>query len=197
MNAFRRSLQRPLHALTVHSYSEYAHHLNGGVTTLIIDADQDRWFDLGHIPADVDVTIVGQSCAAVTGGSITAAGQCFLQVSYEAHVTVYEHAHVEAFDSAVVEAHGSSRIVGTDHVTIRASGHAVVFAHGNCHVHAVGETLVAATDTTTVVIDGSAQVRASGSVRVSGNDLPTNLTIDTRPISRLADHLSRQESTFE
>ncbi|MCJ0902449.1 hypothetical protein [Rhodococcus sp. ARC_M6] len=58
-------------------YSEYTRHLDAGATALIIDSGPDQWLDLGHIPDNVDITITGQTCAAVTGRSITAAGQCF------------------------------------------------------------------------------------------------------------------------
>ena len=170
-------------------YSEYTRHLNAGATTLIIDSGPDHWLDLGHIPDSVDVTITGQTCAAVTGGSITAAGRCFLQATRHARVSACDFAHVEAFDTATVDAHGESRIVGTDYADIRADEHAIVFAH--CHVHAAGYTRIAATDTTTVAIDGDAHVHVSAGVHITGEHQSTNLTIVTRPINRLADHLNR------
>ncbi|WP_336883005.1 hypothetical protein [Rhodococcus globerulus] len=175
----------------VHCYNEYTRHLNAGATTLIIDSGPDHWLELGHIPDSVDVTITGQTCAAVTGGSITAASRCFLQATNHARVSAYDFAHVEAFDTTTIDAHGESRIVGTDHADIRADEHAIVFAHCHCHVHAAGHTRIAATDTTTVAIDGDAHVRASAGVRITGDRQSTNLTIDTRPINRLADHLNR------
>ncbi|PBC35874.1 hypothetical protein CJ178_30995 [Rhodococcus sp. ACPA4] len=180
----------------VHCYSEYARYLDAGATTLVIDTGPDQWLELGHIPGNVDVTITGQTCAAVTcaavtGGSITAAGRCFLQTTHHARVSAYDFAHVEAFDTATIDAHGESRIVGTDYADIRADEHAIVFAHCHCHVHAAGHTRTAATDTTTVAIDGNAHVHASAGVRITGDRQSTNLTIDPRPINRLADHLNR------
>ncbi|MDI9916842.1 hypothetical protein [Rhodococcus sp. IEGM 1379] len=84
-----------------------------------------------------------QTCTDVAGGTITAAGRCFLHGAHHARVGAYEFAHVEAFD------------------------------------------------TTTVAIDGDAHVRASAGVHITGEHQSTNLSIDTRPISRLADHLNR------
>ena len=189
----RRTRNHPEHPrpTIVRCYSEYTHHLNAGATTLIIDSGPDHWLDLGHIPDSVDVTITGQTCAAVTGGTITAAGRCFLHATNHARVTACDFAHVEAFDTTTIDAHGESRIVGTDHADIRADEHAIVFAHCHCHVHAAGHTRIAATDTTTVDIDGNAQVHASTGVRITGDRQSTNLTIDTLPINRLADHLNR------
>ncbi|MDI9917304.1 hypothetical protein [Rhodococcus sp. IEGM 1379] len=188
----RRHSPHPGPALTVHSYSEFTRHLDAGATTLIIDSGPDQWLDLGHIPDNVDITITGQTCAAVTGGSITAAGRCFLQATHHAHVIAYDFAHVEAFDTTTtIDAHDSSQIAGTDNADIRADEHAIVFAHCQCHVHADGHTRIAATDTTTVAIGGDAHVRASAGVHITGEHPPTNLTLDTRPINRLADHLNR------
>ncbi len=175
----------------VHCYSEYARYLDAGATTLIIDSGPDLWLDLGHIPDSVDVTITGQTCAAVTRGSITAAGRCFLQATHHARVSAYDFAHVEAFDTTTIDAHGESRIVGTDHADIHADEYAVVFAHCHCHIHAAGHTRIAATDTTSVAIDGDALVHASAGVHITGEHQSTNLTIAARPINRLADHLNR------
>ncbi|MBQ9051203.1 hypothetical protein [Rhodococcus sp. (in: high G+C Gram-positive bacteria)] len=158
---------------------------------LIIDSSSDLWLELGHIPDSVDVTITGQTCAAVTGGSITAAGRCLLQATRHARVSAYDFAHVEAFGTTTINAHGQSWIVGTDYADMRADEHAVVFAHCHCHVHAAGYTRIAATDTTTVAIDGDAHVHVIAGVRITGDLQSTNLTIDTRPINRLADHLNR------
>ncbi|MGG7105161.1 hypothetical protein [Rhodococcus sp. 24CO] len=189
--AWRRTRQHLKHTrpTIVHSYSEYTRYFGAGATTLIIDIGPDKWLDLGHIPDNVDVTITGQTCAAVTGGTITAAGRCFLQATHHARVSAYDFAHVEAFDTTTIDAHGESRIVGTDYADIRADEHAIVFAHCHCHVHAAGYTRIAATDTTTVAIDGDAHVRAG--VRITGEHQSTNLTIVTRPINCLADHLNR------
>ena len=175
----------------VHCYSEYARYLDAGATTLTIDTGPDHWLELGHIPDNVDVTITGQTCAAVTGGSITAAGRCLLQATRHARVSAYDFAHVEAFDTATIDAHGESRIVGTDYADIRADEHAIVFAHCHCHCHAAGHTRIAATDTTTVAIDGDAHVHVSAGVHITGEHQSTNLTIVTRPINPLADHLNR------
>ncbi|NMM90903.1 hypothetical protein B2J88_42420 [Rhodococcus sp. SRB_17] len=187
----RRHSERTHPALAVRSYSEYTRHLDAGATTLTIDSGPDQWLDLGHIPDNIDITITGQTCAAVTGGSITAAGHCFLQATHHARVTAYDFAHVEAFDTTTINAHDSSQIVGTDNADIHADEHAIVFAHCQCHVHAAGYARIAATDTTTVAIGGDAHVRASAGVHITGEHQSTNLTIDTRPISRLADQLNR------
>ncbi|GAA3128782.1 hypothetical protein ACH49M_30490 [Rhodococcus qingshengii] len=177
-------------ALIVHTFSEYTHHIRGGAKRLIIDADPDLWFDLGHVPHGVDVKIIGQSCAGISGGSIAAAGRCFLQACHRARVTAYEFAHVEAFDGVTIEARGKSHIVGTDHAKIRAEDQAVVFAHSQCHVQAAGHTLVAATDTSSVSVNGDAHVRASAGVHIIGVPQPRNLSIESRPISRLANQLN-------
>lgn len=190
----RRRHSSRLRPAIAHCYREYTRHLDAGATTLTIDSGPDQWLDLGHIPDNVDVTITGQTCAAVTGGSITAAGRCFLQATHHAHVSAYDFAHVEAFDTTTIDAHDSSQIVGTDNADIYADDTVIVFAPGHCHVHADGDTRIAATDTTTVAIGGDAHVRASAGVHITGSHQSTNLTIDTRPISRLADHLKPIEN---
>ncbi|MGW4334914.1 hypothetical protein ACWEK5_19105 [Rhodococcus koreensis] len=147
-------------ASPVRSYAEYTKRLAAGANSVVIDADPENWLDLGHIPSQVEVKIIGQTCAGIAGGSIAAAGRCFVQASNHARVTAYEHAHIEAFDDSTVDARGKSCVVGTDNARIRAEDNAIVFAHSHCHVQANGQTLVAATDTTTVRMDGEAHVRS-------------------------------------
>ncbi|MDV6247843.1 hypothetical protein [Rhodococcus opacus] len=38
-----------------------------------------RWFDLGCIPRDVAVKLIGQSCGGISGGAVAAVGRCFLR----------------------------------------------------------------------------------------------------------------------
>ena len=186
-----RPSRRPHRARTaspVRSYKEYTRRLATGATSVVIDADPEIWMDLGHIPDQVQVKIIGRTCAGIAGGSIAAAGRCYIQASNHARVTAYEFAHIEAFDDSSVDARGKSFIVGTDSARIRAEDDAIVFAHSHCYVQANGQTLVAATDTTTVRIDGEAHVRVSGGVHTTGPGRPAN--IETHPISRLARHLN-------
>ncbi|MFC9766706.1 hypothetical protein [Rhodococcus jostii] len=186
----RRRPHRGRSASPARSYAEYAKRLAAGRKTIVIDADPESWLDLGHVPSQVEVKVIGQTCAGIAGGSIAAAGRCFVQASNHARVTAYEHAHIEAFDDSTVDARGKGHIVGTDNARIRAEDSAIVFAHSHCHCHvqANGQTLIAATDTTTVRIDGEAHVRVSPSVHTTGPGQPAN--IETHPISRLARHLN-------
>ncbi|ELB95072.1 MULTISPECIES: hypothetical protein [unclassified Rhodococcus (in: high G+C Gram-positive bacteria)] len=164
----RRRPHRGRSASPVRSYAAYAKRLAAGAKTIVIEADPENWLDLGHVPSQVEVKIIGQTCAGIAGGSIAAAGRCFVQASNHARVT----------------ARGKSHIVGTDNARIRAEDSAIVFAHSHCHVQA----LIAATDTTTVRIDAEAHVRVSPSVHTTGPGQPAN--IETHPISRLARHLN-------
>ncbi|WP_159929878.1 hypothetical protein [Rhodococcus sp. WAY2] len=183
-----RRPRRGRSASPVRSYAEYTRRLAAGAKSVVIDADPENWLDLGHVPSEVEVKIIGQTCAGIAGGSIAAAGRCFVQASNHARVTAYEHAHIEAFDDSTVDARGKSHIVGTDNARIRAEDSAIVFAHSHCHVQANGQALIAATDTTTVRIDGEAHVRVSGGVRIIGPGRPAK--VETHPISRLARHLN-------